>query len=124
MSVEGAAHQVAVAVDQVADPDEVVIDVTEVALVIGRHPGDGVAGHQRGEHVALGGDHLAQGDERAFHVEQLPELSFRGGLEDCVFQLVDLVVKGGQDGEVAVDQHVHHSVKDHDVAGLWGDAHL
>ena len=61
VGVHGPGQQIAVAVDQVAQADEVVVEVAEVALGVGRHAREGRLGAgQGGEHVALGRDHLAQ----------------------------------------------------------------
>jgi hypothetical protein len=78
-----------VAVDQVADPDQVVVEVAEVALGVGGHAGQDVgAAQQGGEHVPLRGHHLAQRDQGAFQVEQPAQLLIGGTSQDLVLELV------------------------------------
>ena len=116
--VHGAGEQVAIGVDQVADPDQVVVEVAEVALVLRGHPLQEIhPGEQPGKHVAFGGDHLAEGHQRPLHREQLAELGLGRLLEDGVLQGVDPVVELGQHREVGVDQLVDDQVEDRDRRG-------
>ncbi len=117
MRVHRPAEQVAVAVHQVADPDQMVVEVAEVPLVLGRHAGEGrTAAHKRCEHVPLGGHDLAQGYQRPLHVEETPELLVRGLPQYLVLEVVDLVVEGREDREITVYQHVQDPVEDHQLA--------
>ena len=60
------------------------------------------------------GDHFANADERALHLEQPTELGIGRPDQDRVLQLVDLVVEFGESREEAVDQAVEDGVQQHD----------
>ena len=116
MRVHRAGEEIAVGVDQVADANQVVIEVTEVPLVLGRHAREDThAREEGGEHVSLRCDDLAQRHEGALHVEQLAELFVGRQLEDRVFDLVDTVVEPGEHREEGVDQRVDDEVQDRDL---------
>src|SRR5919201_64608 len=113
VDVHRARQQVAVAVDQVADPDQVVVDVAEIALVALRQPGQlRDAAHQPCERVALRADRLAHAHQHALHPEDLLQLPIIGPQEDLVLELVDPVVEGGEYREEAVDQPVDDPVEE------------
>ena len=89
-----------------------VVDVAEVALVLGRHARQRRdAADQAGEHVALGCDRLAQADEQSLHLEDLLELLVARVQERLVLQLVDAVVEVGEDREEAVGERVDDLVE-------------
>ena len=70
VGVHGAGQQVTVGVDQVADADEMVVEITKVAFVLRRHPRQPSRTRQKaGEHVALRRDDLAQRHQRAVVVD-------------------------------------------------------
>ena len=70
-----AGEQVAVGVDQVADPDQVVVDVAEVVALVELQAGElGDLVDRAGEQVALRGDDLAHRHELALEREQPLEL--------------------------------------------------
>ena len=112
VDVHRAGEQVAVGVDHVADPDQVVVDVAEVALVVVGHAGEVLdPGHDRREEVALRRDHLPHAHEGALHREDLLQLRVVGVEEDRVLEHVDPVVDRGQAGEEAVDEAVDDLVE-------------
>ena len=112
IDVHRAGDQVAIRVDHVADPDQVVVDVAEVPLVVVGHarkrldPDD-----DRGEEVALRRDHLPHADELTLDREDLLQLRLVRVAEDAVLQQVDAVVDRREAGEEAVDEAVHHGVQ-------------
>ena len=111
-------QQVAVAVDEVADADQVVVDVAEVPLRVRRHAGDlDDAGDDAGERVPLRADHLAPADQPALEAEQLLQLLVVGPLQHAVLEVVDAVVELGEAGEEAVGQHVDDHVQEHHALG-------
>ena len=117
VDVHRAREQVAVGVDQVADADQVVVDVAEVALVLLVHSWQlGDAAHQAREHVALWRDRLAHADEEPLHAEDLLQLLVAGVEERLVLELVDAVVEVGEDREEAVDEPVDDPVEQ--LAGI------
>ena len=92
--VHGPRKKIAVGVDQVADADEVVVEVSEVPLVLGGHAGQTAHPRQQaGDHVPLRRHDLAQRYQSALHVEHLAQLIFGGQLQDGVFDLVDAIVE-------------------------------
>ncbi len=115
-------QQVAVAVDGVGDPDQVVVEVTEVALSLRGHARERHhAACQGGKHVALRRDDPAYRDQRPLHVEELTELLLGGLAEDLVLELVDLVVEPGHLGEVGVDEAVDDHVQQCDLTRRVAD---
>ena len=114
--VHDAGEQVPVVVDLVGHPDEVVVEVAEVARPLLGQPGHvGDAGVDAGDHVALGRHDLAHVHQRTLHLEQLTELGLGRCLQDVVLQRVDLVVELGQDGEEAVDQPTDDEIHDDEL---------
>ena len=110
--VHRSGEQIAVRVDHVADPDQVVVDVTEVPLIVVGHPRERLdADDDRGEQVALRRDHLAHADELALHREDLLQLLVAGVTEDPLLEQVDPVVDRGQPGEEAVHEPVDDRVQ-------------
>src|SRR6476646_5534221 len=82
-----------------------VVDVAEVALIVGRQPGQRLhSRHEPGEHVPLRGHCLAQPNEQPLHAEDLLQLPVVGSEEDRVLELVDAVVEVGENREEAVDK--------------------
>src|SRR5215831_17826398 len=78
VGVHRAGQQVAIAVDEVADPDQVVVQIPVVALDLPGHAGQLVhAVDQRGDQVTLRCDHLPDADQPAFPVEELGQLPVR-----------------------------------------------
>ena len=113
VDVHRAGEQVAVGVDHVADPDQVVVDVPEVALVVVGHAGERLdPDDDRGEEVALRRDHLAHRHERALHREDLLQLRIAGVAEDLVLERVDPVVDRLEPREEAVDETVDDGVQE------------
>ena len=103
VEVGRAGEEVAVGVDQVADADEVVVDVAEVVAFVeleAGKPGDLL--DRAGEHVALGRDDLAHRDELALEREQPLELIFGRIREYLSFEFIDLIVDVGEQREEAV----------------------
>jgi hypothetical protein len=112
VDVHRAREQVAVRVDQIADPDQVVVDVAEVPLVLGRHARQRRdAADQARKHVAFGCHSFAQADEQTLHLEDLLELLVACVQERLVLQLVDAVVEVGEDREEAVSERVDDLVE-------------
>jgi len=114
VDVHRAAQQVAIRVDHVADPDQVVVGVAELALGLLVHARDvdRAAGDLR-EQVALRRHHLAELDEVALQVEHLLELRPVRLVEDLALQLVDPVVERGEGGEERVDQPVDDAMEEY-----------
>ena len=117
VDVHRAREQVAVGVDQVADSDQVVVDVAEVAFVLLAHSRKlGDAAHQGREHVPLRCDRLAHPDEESLHAEDLLQFLVACVEEGLVLELVDPVVEVGEDREEAVDETVDDPVEE--LAGV------
>src|SRR5215471_6664596 len=111
VGVHRAGQQIAVAVHEVADPDQVVVQIPEVALDLPGHAGQLVyTGDQRGDHVTLRRDHLPHADQPAFGVEELGQLLVGRLGEDRVLQLVDAVIEPRQDREEAIGQLIEYVV--------------
>ena len=84
VGVDRRVHQLAVAVDRLAEAHEMVVDVPEVALRLARHPGqlDPAADHAPDE-VALRHDDPAQADEPALHLEDVLEVLAASARRTC-----------------------------------------
>ena len=112
VEVGGAGEQVAVGVDQVADPDQVVVDVAEVVALVELEAGElGDLVDRAGEQVALRGHDLAHRDELTLQVEEPLQLLVGGVGEDGRLEVVDLAVDIGENGKEAVGERVEHPVE-------------
>ena len=112
VDVHRAGEQVAVAVDQVADPDQVVVDVAEVALVLLGHPGSSATPPIRLANVSrCGVTALRMPTSRRFIRKISCSCVVAGVQEDLVLELVDAVVEVGEDREEAVDEPVDDPVE-------------
>ena len=105
VDVERAADQLAVRVELVGQPDEVVVDVAEVEDLVGVDEGE-VAVRELVEDLADRCRGAADRDELALQVEQPLERLRVALLDDRVLDEVDLVAELVHEREVAVDQVV------------------
>ena len=105
VGVEGRADQLAVAVELVGQPDEVVVDVAEVDDPLGRDERL-VAVGELVEDLALRADRVADVEQVAPDLEEALDDPLAGLADDVGLELVDLVAELVEDREVAVDQAV------------------
>ena len=121
MGVHGTADQIAVPVHHVAYTDEMVIQTAEVGRALVGHPGDlHHAAVEAGDHVALRGDDLADGQNLPLHPEKGSELLFGRVLQDGALEVIDGVVEVGQQREERIDQGIHDEVEDNNLGRSGG----
>jgi hypothetical protein len=112
VDVHRTGEEIAVAIDQIADPDQVVVDITEVMFVFLAEPGQvGDTAHQARKGVALWRDGLTHANQLSLHLEDLLQLPVVGLEKNCVLEFVDPVVERGQAGEEAIDEAVDDSIQ-------------
>ena len=94
VDVHQAREQIAGGVDRVGQADQVVVDVAEETLRLRVRAGQvGDPVRNRGDHVALRHDHLAQADKLALRVEDAPHLLLPGLREHTLLDRVHEVVE-------------------------------
>jgi hypothetical protein len=112
VGVQGGGHQVAVQVERVEDPDEVVVEVLVVGERLVVEDLD-LASEQRVRDVAHRSQHPAQLEELALQVEDLAqEDGVAPPLENPVLQPVDVLGDLVEQREIAVDRRVDDRVQE------------